>query len=262
MPALGFRVLLLVFLLGFNNFVISKEPLIVGWNEFPPYSWKDEQGVIRGFDVELANAILTEAGFEVVLKKMPWNRIVQIGLKNGEIDVAMSASYTDERAKEYYFTEQENYLSDVTIFIRNKNKEKLKHLKRLTDVVDFDMNLGVTRGYVYSATYQRLRYNPDFNSRLIETHHEEQSVKMLLTGRVDAIIGNHLSIMHILSQLDQAHDIVPHVYLELSGEDQGSFMMFSKYSVSEAQVKRVNTALMKLKKQGVIKSIGDKYLYK
>lgn len=238
------------------------ESLTLGWNDFPPYSWKDEQGEIQGFDIEVATAILEEAGFEVVLKKMPWNRIVQIGLKNGEIDVAMSASYTQEREKEFYFSNSEYYLSDVTIFIRKRDKEKLAGLKRLSDISNFDISVGVTRGYIYSETYQSLLKNPDFSSRLIETAQEKQNIKMLMTGRVDAIIGNHLSISHIISELDQANDITPHVYLELSGEDQGSFMMFSKFSVTQNQLDRVNKALARLKNKGVIKNIGEKYVYK
>ncbi|HDM32878.1 MAG TPA: transporter substrate-binding domain-containing protein, partial [Deltaproteobacteria bacterium] len=70
----------------------------------PPMEFLNSKGNIKGFDIEVMNAIAKEAGFKVEYRNTKWNNIFA-GLKSSRFDAAISCIIvTRERAKRYAFS--------------------------------------------------------------------------------------------------------------------------------------------------------------
>jgi len=51
--------------------------LVVGWVNWQPFSFRNEQQQLRGLDVELLDAIFQRAGYQARFSEMPWARVLQ-----------------------------------------------------------------------------------------------------------------------------------------------------------------------------------------
>lgn len=58
--------------------------------DFPPFNFYDEEGVLVGFNVDLARAICLELRTACDIKPRPWNELFQ-GLQSGEADAVIAA---------------------------------------------------------------------------------------------------------------------------------------------------------------------------
>ena len=64
----------------------AKETLVVGLDDaFAPMGFRDEQGNLVGFDIDLATAVADELGMQVEFKPIDWNA-KEMELKAGTID--------------------------------------------------------------------------------------------------------------------------------------------------------------------------------
>ena len=71
---------------------------------FPPFAYVDKSGEPSGFDVDAAEWIAEEMGFEVTHKPIDWDGIIP-ALKSNKIDfIASGMSITEEREKQVDFT--------------------------------------------------------------------------------------------------------------------------------------------------------------
>lgn len=65
--------------------------------EFPPFNFYDEEGVLTGFNVDLARAICLEIGAACDLKARPWEELLP-ALARGEADAVIASHVVDGRA--------------------------------------------------------------------------------------------------------------------------------------------------------------------
>lgn len=59
-------------------------------SDFPPFNFYDEDGVLIGFNVDLARAICLELSTSCDIKARPWDDLFK-GLKNGDADAVIAA---------------------------------------------------------------------------------------------------------------------------------------------------------------------------
>ena len=59
-------------------------------SEFPPFHYYDEDGVLTGFDVDLARAICVEVGTQCDIRALPWNDLLP-ALRKGDGDAVIAA---------------------------------------------------------------------------------------------------------------------------------------------------------------------------
>ena len=55
------------------DYIVGEGKMIVGYTNFAPISWKNDDGELVGFDVELAKAVAAELGLAVEFKLIDWN---------------------------------------------------------------------------------------------------------------------------------------------------------------------------------------------
>ena len=100
--------------------IMDKGQLIVGLDDtFPPMGFRDEQGNIVGFDVDLAREVTNRLGIKLVLQPIDWNAKEQ-ELNTGNIDCIWNGfTITDERLAAMTFTSP--YLSNAQVVVVKGN---------------------------------------------------------------------------------------------------------------------------------------------
>ena len=83
------------------------ETLVVGLDDtFAPMGFRDENGDLVGFDIDLANAVGEEMGVAVEFKPIDWDA-KEIELKSGTIDCVWNGmSVTPERMESMALTDK------------------------------------------------------------------------------------------------------------------------------------------------------------
>ena len=66
-------------------------------SDFPPFNFYDEDGILVGFNIDLARAICLELSTSCDIKARPWEELFN-GLKNGEADAVIAAHRVTAKA--------------------------------------------------------------------------------------------------------------------------------------------------------------------
>lgn len=103
---------------------------VVGLDDgFPPMGFRDEDGNIVGFDIDLAKEAAKKMGVEVEFKPIDWAGKV-LSLNSGEIDVIWNGlTVTPEREKEILFSKPYVYSDQVIIVAEDSAIENKTDLK-------------------------------------------------------------------------------------------------------------------------------------
>ncbi|MGH1392299.1 MAG: substrate-binding periplasmic protein, partial [Aeromonas jandaei] len=95
--------------------------MVVGWGDWQPFSYRNEQHQLQGLDIELLNAILQRADYQARFIEMPWTRVLH-ELEFGTVQLAMSANITTERQQYARFSHA--YREEETVIIIRKEDEE------------------------------------------------------------------------------------------------------------------------------------------
>lgn len=111
-----FVTVFLLAIIGFSKLGLSAEPFhVVVSGPYPPFAEIAEDGSIRGFDKDIAEAICRELGRECLISNMEFDEIIP-ALVEGRIDFAVAGMGTnEERVKKIDFTGR--YYRSVSIFV-------------------------------------------------------------------------------------------------------------------------------------------------
>ncbi len=211
---------------------------------YAPFNFTDEQGQLKGFDVEIAQAVCKKAKLECVFTAQDWDGLIP-GLLARKFDmIASSMSITSERAKAIAFSE--HYYRTPIRFVSLKNttlvctKEGLRGKK-----------LGAQRATT-SALYLQENFGDVADIKLYDTW--ETARLDLSAGRIDAVLSDAISSWHWL-QTPQG------VNAQFRGEtvyvDSG--IGFGMRKSDEDLLKQINAGLAEIIKSGEYDTISKKY---
>ncbi|GEC89479.1 ABC transporter substrate-binding protein [Brevibacillus brevis] len=146
-----------------------------------PLNYKDTNGVLTGFDVEIGNEIAKRIGLEANPVTNPWETILQ-GLKGGKYDAIIgSMTHTEERAKQVDFTDP-YYISGGQIFIAETNES----IKTKDDLK------GKIIGVVQASTHKDAAETLTDKTNVKGYPSDIYALQDLLPGRVDAVITDRV----------------------------------------------------------------------
>lgn len=157
----------------------QKEKLIIGTDAtYPPMEYKHENGNFEGYDIDLANEIGSEMGYDIEVKDIAFDKIFD-ALDTKEIDVIISSvTITEERSQKYNFSEPYINAGQVIVVRRNEGKSAMstEDLK--------GKRVGVQKGT--TSEEEALKYT----SRNLVTAYSDytQAVVALSNKLVDALI--------------------------------------------------------------------------
>ncbi|MBP8173137.1 MAG: amino acid ABC transporter substrate-binding protein [Aeromonadaceae bacterium] len=222
-------------------------PLRVGWDDWPPYHFRNAKGEMQGFAVEVLQSVVKEMGCAVHFRERPWKRQL-LELQSGEADIAMEAYYNDERAKYAYFSESYSPRTS-NLWIRKNTSIQASNIGEL---MDKGLLLGVTRNFYYGPEIQKRLSAPNINA----VQSEQTNYHKLQKKRIDGFLGDWLATTWGLKQQGLENEIVRSTLPVYSAP---AFFMISKKTLSSQFVSRFNQALEKIKQEGLYQQILDKY---
>ncbi|MGB1238329.1 MAG: substrate-binding periplasmic protein [Pseudomonadales bacterium] len=177
-------VTLTVIVFSLNATAQTKLTLVT--DQWPPfYGPTIEQG---GFLVALTQRVFSNAGYEVEIKFMPWNRAVE-GAKRGIYDGLLGAYYTAERAKRYVYSsalaqEHTVLVARTALNVKYREIEDLRGYK-----------IGVRRGAIHSEAFDSATYLDRQYS-----NSADQNIRKLFFDRLDMIVTGQTQFNAIIDQ--------------------------------------------------------------
>lgn len=227
--------------------------LSMALEQWPPYVYTAAQGEPTGMDWELVQAILKEAGCGLkVQAELPTARR-QALFEQGQLDLLLAASDTPERRRHARFSTLYRY-ETVGLFTRSSLRAQYLHVGSLDVLARDKLTLLAPKVGWYGPAYARLQPALAASGKLSTFLNFEQGLRMLEAGRADLILGDSGALRHQARVLGIAISPLPLVVLRAPVH-----LMLNKNTTSVADLQRIDAAIARLERQGVLAAIRARY---
>jgi len=227
--------------------------LSVGWELWYPYQYHNNKQELVGLDFEILNAIVKQANLSLNYTELPWKRHLHF-IKTGEMDVAMGASFNQERADYAYFTKPYRF-ELVKLYVKKGQAKNIK-LTSLKDLIKSPFLIGVEGGYYYGKTFHKLIQKAEFKSHINEVLDIEQNVKLLLKGYVDGFLVDPVTMKAFAEKYKINGEFEQH---PMTIYQDSIHIMLSKKSMSEVDLLKFNHAITTLKENGTLDKLNARW---
>lgn len=208
---------------------------------YPPYTYHDEStDELKGYDVEIAQAIADKLGVKTEFVETKWDSIIA-GLDAKRYDAIINqVSITPERQEKYDFSEPYTYTRGVLIV--NEDNSSIKSFEDLNG-----------KSSAQTATSNWAGTAESFGATIVGTDGFNQSIELVLTGRADATINDDVTFYDYKNVKSDAK-----VKIAAYSDDISKSAVLIRKG-NEEFVKAVNDALAELSAEGKLKEISEKY---
>lgn len=153
-------------------------------SDFPPFNFYDEEGVLVGFNVDLARAICLELNTACDIKARSWEELFK-GLKAGEADAVIAAhKVTAAALNEVSFTDR--YFHTPARFAGRKEGEETEISPSALD----GKRIAVARGTAHEA-YLKAFFR---ESPLLLFENSDLAREALVNGKADYVFDDGISL--------------------------------------------------------------------
>ena len=219
------------------------DPLRVGMSgQYFPFTFV-EQDTLKGFEVDVMNAIGKEMGREIQYQTANFSGLFGM-LESGRIDtVANQITITEERQKAYIFSEPYVYDgAQVVTKEGNTEVEGVEDLKGKTVAVNLGSN--------FEALLRELPYADQINIKTYESNLERDTA----LGRVDAFVMDRVSASQIIKEKPLPLELAGPTFSQITNA-----YPFRDTDAGRALRDEVNAALTALRDNGTLVSISEKW---
>jgi arginine/ornithine transport system substrate-binding protein len=216
---------------------------------YPPFSWVEPNGTLKGFDIEIAMALCKEIGAECVLVTQDWDGIIPALLARKYDAIIASMSITEERKKKVAFSEK--YYNTPAKFARKKgsgitiSKAGLK-----------GRSVGVQRATIHD-NFITGEFGNDVEIKRYGT--QDEAYLDALAGRVDLLLADSIAMEAGFLKTDNGKgwEFVGKGYSDPKYFGDGAGVALRKGNSDLAKL--FNKAIKSIRANGVYKRINDKY---
>ncbi len=215
---------------------------------YPPFSWKESDGTLKGFDIEIAEALCAEMGRKCVLVEQDWDGMIPALLARKYDAIIASMSITDERKKRVDFTKK--YYNTPAKFVAKKGSGLEISKKGLKG-----KRIGLQRGTTHQC-YMEKHY-PD--AELVLYASQEEVFQDLAIGRIDAQFSDSIAADDGFLKTDAGKNF------EFVGGDQhdqkchGEGAGIAVRKQDKELRKELDAAIKAIRKNGTYQKINAKY---
>lgn len=216
--------------------------IVLGGDEyFPPFEYVDQNGVYKGFNVDIIRAIAIDMGLDIDIVPMTWKDAIA-KLEVGEIDGLEGMKRTAERDGLYDFSDP-YYTSALSIFIEAQNN----YIKSLDDLTH--LKVAVQADDVAYAIVAKIA-----GVTIVETDSQLQALELLIAGEVDGYIGNRETGLYSIQKYEYQD------YVKIIGESLNpQHYCIALKRGSQIQLSLLNRGLANIKKDGTYDKIYKKW---
>ncbi len=163
-------------------YIENKGELIVGLDDaFAPMGFRDENGELVGFDIDLANAVGEKLGIKVTFQPIDWDA-KDMELSSKRIDCIWNGmSVLPERIEAYTLTKK--YLNNKIIIMTLDPELKVASAEDLAGVT-----LGTQVSSAALSTMQANEFWPEIEANVTEYGTYDEAILAMQGGRVQAIV--------------------------------------------------------------------------
>lgn len=225
--------------------VFANEKLLVVADEWPPFSGAMLPN--NGVSLDVTEAVLIRAGYEVEVAILPWTRVVS-GAKSGQYDIITSLFLDTDLQKSLTYSEP--FFKTEVKFVRKAGSdivfENLESLKPYT--------IAVGTGFLYEPEFDSATYLNKF-----EVTTAIQGVRMVAAGRVDLTLDSTDVIQHAIRS--EAPQLLEQV--EVFGPPLATPEIHMAVSKARADHKDIadafNAALVEMRADGSLDALLQKH---
>jgi polar amino acid transport system substrate-binding protein len=227
------------------KYIQENQELILGLDDsFPPMGFKDENGEIVGFDIDMAKEVASRMGVELKLQPIDWDSKV-LSLDKKDIDCIWSGlTITEERKENIEFSNAylENrqviiVLADSAIDTKNDLKDKVVSVQAGSSGKD-----AVSSESDVLDTFKELREFSNYTEALLD----------LSAGRTDAVVIDEIVGRYYMSKKAGEYKVATE---DFGGEEYGIGFRKGEILLTE----EVNKILQEMKEDGTSATISEKW---
>jgi ABC-type amino acid transport substrate-binding protein len=221
----------------------------------PPFYYQDEKGEWTGLEVEMARALLKEAGYEPKFIGLPWSRALD-SMKDGTIQMMMNLSQTEERSQFINWIGPERK-SRMILAVRRENKDLPVQTIDDLALVASQMNskFGIKQDTVYSPEFNERLKDPEFAKWFETVPDELLNPPKVVNGRILGWFQDETMVRYMIATTPEYAELVIHAFALAEGE---VYFGFSKISVPDDLVKKLQAAYEILQNNGVFDEIRSR----
>ncbi|MDR3477781.1 MAG: transporter substrate-binding domain-containing protein [Gammaproteobacteria bacterium] len=237
-------------------------PLRAGWEPWYPYKYlkiPSLQSSLTGLDVELLKLIAADANDSLLFQERPLADALN-ALKQGEIDIGMGATYSDERAQYVYYSKPYRYEENALFVLRAKdNQYPFSTVDALMDYIQkHHFRLGLKKGSLLADAKLNRFVKDTHNAKyIVPFANEAEGVKWLRDGEIDGFIVDRIAGSAIIWQAHADAEIMEH---KLKMKTPIHFI-FSKKTVSLETVQAFNEAIENNRNNTAYRNNFSWYIY-
>ena len=225
---------------SFGDELNTESIKIAGDNRFPPYHYVNDNGIYKGFSVDIIHAIAIEMGIDVELIPMPFYTILD-AINENQVDVILGLEKREEY-DEYVFSD--SYLTmSKGIFVKNDNK----YIAELEDLSD--LSVIVQRGNV---TNEMLRFINLDNAIFVDN--QQQGILTLMMGNAEVFVGNRITGQYTIQKWKQTN------FIKVVGAPiEPVDYCFAANKENQDMINMINEGIELIKKNGTYDKIYAKW---
>ena len=217
--------------------------------EYPPYI-KKVGGKAQGLFPEIVREAFRRMGRPIEITIYPWSRSLAL-LESGDSTALFSIKKTPEREAKFRYPKETLFSQDYVFFVRKDSG------------VQFDGNfasiskarIGIARNNSYGTRFDEAVKRKEF-PRLEVAYDYEYNFRMLLRGRIDAVMMSRQVGISYVKKLDAEDRIV------VSGppsETARSYLIFTRAFDTTAIAEEYDRAMAAMRKDGTLARIVSAY---
>ncbi len=225
----------------------------VGWNDFPPFMQSGSDGEPIGLDADLMRTIFKQAGCTLKFVPDVPNKRQTLYLQVGALDMQFNASEVRERHAYAWYSLP--YRREIIALFARKGEAQRFPIRNLNELVAHDWQVLVPYDGWYGQTLEDAR--PQLRRlNLAYTYiSTREGVEMLYHKRAELLVGDYYSSLYAAKQAG-----LPELEtLPVPVNDNAVHLIFSKRTVTEADVAVIDAAIQKLDGEGELRRIAERY---
>ena len=172
----------------------ERPTLVVGFSEFPPSIYTDEQGHAQGRLAEITRQVLQQAGYQASFRSLPNARLFA-ALKDGSVSLWAGAAGKPELAA--HTLESRHSVAEINLHLYHRPDTPAPNLPE--DLTG--QGVIMIAGYDYWPNINRILDDPKYRIRLHRTASHLSGLRMLQHHRANFLLGYQRPVEHARQQL-------------------------------------------------------------
>ena len=215
---------------------------------YPPFSWKEADGTLKGFDIDMAMEVCKRLNRECVLVEQEWDGMIPALLARKFDTIIASMSITEERKKKIDFTVK--YYNTPAKLVAKKDAGFAGTAAGLNG-----KRLGVQRATTHQCSAEKLYPGAE----LVLYGTQEEVWQDLAAGRLDAQLSDSLQAYEGFFALDagKGFDFLGDALDDI--ECQGVGAGFAVRKDDSALRDALSQVILDIRADGAYKAMNDQY---